>query len=456
MTKHYDYLAIGGGSGGIASINRAASYGKKCAIVEAKYLGGTCVNVGCVPKKVMWYGAQIAEAINQYAPDYGFEVGEKKFSYAKLVENRQAYISRIHNSYNNVLAKNNVDVLNGFARFIDNKTVEVSYADGTTEQVTAEHILIATGGRPSIPNIKGAECGITSDGVFQLTQLPRRAAIVGAGYVSVELAGVFNSFGVETHVFVRQNAPLRSQDPLMVETLLEVFEQDGIHLHTYALPKEVIKNSDGSIILILQDGRQTEVDCLVWAIGREPATDAINLQAVGVETNQHGFIKVDKFQNTNIANIYAVGDIIEGGIELTPVAVAAGRRLSERLFNNKPNEHLDYNLVPTVIFSHPPIGTIGLTEPKAIEQYGAENVKVYKSSFTPMYSAITQHRQPCRMKLVCVGEQEKIVGLHGIGFGVDEMIQGFAVAIKMGATKADFDNTVAIHPTGSEEFVTMR
>lgn len=195
---------------------------------------------------------------------------------------------------------------------------------------------------------------------------------------------------------------------------------------------------------------------MIWAIGRHPATDTINLEASGVETNARGFVKVDKYQNTNVEGIYALGDIIEGGIELTPVAVAAGRRLSERLFNNKPNEHLDYNLVPTVVFSHPPIGTIGLTEPKAIEQYGEENVKVYKSSFTPMYSAVTQHRQPCRMKLVCVGKEEKIVGLHGIGFGVDEMIQGFAVAIKMGATKADFDNTVAIHPTGSEEFVTMR
>lgn len=451
MTKHYDYLAIGGGSGGIASINRAASYGKKCAIIEAKHLGGTCVNVGCVPKKVMWYGAQIAEAIHQYAPDYGFDLDVKTFDYAKLVESRQAYIGRIHTSYQNVLAKNNIDVIQGFAKFVNANTVEVN-----GEQITADHILIATGGRPSRPNIKGAELGIDSNGVFELTRLPKRIAIVGAGYIAVELAGVFNSFGVETHLFVRQHSPLRQFDPLIVETLLEVMNQDGIQLHTQAIPQEVGKNADGSLTLSLQDGRQTEVDCLVWAIGREPATDVINLQATGVETNERGFIKVDKFQNTNVKGIYAVGDIIEGGIELTPVAVAAGRRLSERLFNNKPNEHLDYNLVPTVVFSHPPIGTIGLTEPQAIAQYGEENVKVYKSSFTPMYSAITQHRQPCRMKLVCVGKEEKVVGLHGIGFGIDEMIQGFAVAIKMGATKADFDNTVAIHPTGSEEFVTMR
>ncbi|HDV7284029.1 glutathione-disulfide reductase [Mannheimia glucosida] len=456
MAKHYDYIAIGGGSGGIASINRAASYGKKCAIIEAKHLGGTCVNVGCVPKKVMFYGAQVAEAINHYAPDYGFDITVNNFDYAKLVESRQAYIGRIHTSYGNVLAKNNVDVLNGFARFKDAKTLEVSYADGSVEEVTADHILIATGGRPTVPNVKGAEYGITSDGVFALDALPKSVAIVGAGYIAVELAGVFNSLGVNTHLFVRQHAPMRNQDPLIVDTLLEVLAQDGIELHTQATPQEVVKNADGSLTLKLQDGRETSVESLVWAIGREPATDKINLEAAGVETNERGFIKVDKFQNTNVPNIYAVGDIIEGGIELTPVAVAAGRRLSERLFNNKPNEHLDYSLVPTVVFSHPPIGTVGLSEPKAIEQYGAENVKVYKSSFTAMYTAVTQHRQPCRMKLVCVGEEEKVVGLHGIGFGVDEMIQGFAVAIKMGATKADFDNTVAIHPTGSEEFVTMR
>ncbi len=456
MTKHYDYIAIGGGSGGIASINRAASYGKKCAIIEAKHLGGTCVNVGCVPKKVMFYGAQVAEAINNYAPAYGFDVEVKKFDYAKLVESRQAYIGRIHASYNNVLAKNNVDVLNGFARFKDAKTIEVSYADGSTELVTADHILIATGGRPSIPAVKGAEYGIDSNGVFALNELPKRVAVVGAGYIAVELAGVLNSLGSETHLFVRQHAPLRNQDPLIVETLVEVLEQDGIQLHTKALPEEVVKNADGSLTLKLQDGRETTVDTLIWAIGREPATDVINLEVTGVKTNSRGQIIVDKYQNTNVPGIYAVGDIIEGGIELTPVAVAAGRRLSERLFNNKPNEHLDYNLVPTVVFSHPPIGTVGLTEPQAIEQYGEENVKVYKSSFTAMYTAVTEHRQSCRMKLVCVGKEEKIVGLHGIGFGVDEMIQGFAVAIKMGATKADFDNTVAIHPTGSEEFVTMR
>lgn len=451
MSRHYDYIAIGGGSGGIASINRAAMYGKKCAIIEANHLGGTCVNLGCVPKKVMWYGAQVAEAMHKYAPDYGFDIEVKGFDFKKLVETRQKYIGNIHRSYENNLAKNNVEVINGFAKFVDAKTVEVN-----GEYITADHILIATGGRPVFPDIKGAEYGIDSDGFFALEHLPERVAVVGAGYVAVEIAGVLRSLGSEVDLYVRQHAPLRSFDHSIVNVLLEEMDKEGIKLHTHSTLKEVVKNEDGSLTIELEDGQSQTVDCLIWAVGREPATDVINLEVTGVETNSIGKVKVDKFQNTNIEGIYAVGDIIENSIDLTPVAVAAGRRLSERLFNNKPNEHLDYNLVPTVIFTHPPIGTVGLSEMQAIEQYGEEDVKCYTSTFTPMYSAVTQHRQKCTMKLVCLGEEEKIIGLHGIGFGVDEMIQGFAVAIKMGATKADFDNTVAIHPTGAEEFVTMR
>lgn len=451
MSRHYDYIAIGGGSGGIASINRAAMYGKKCAIIEANHLGGTCVNLGCVPKKVMWYGAQVAEAMHKYAPDYGFDVDVKSFDFSKLVETREKYIGNIHRSYETNLAKNNVEVINGFAKFVDAKTVEVN-----GEHITADHILIATGGRPIMPDVKGAEYGIDSDGFFALTEQPKRVAIAGAGYIAVEVAGVLRSLGSEVDLYVRQHKPLRSFDHSITNLLLEVFEQDGIRLHTHSQIEEVTKNDDDSLTIRLADGNEKTVDCLIWAVGREPSTDTINLEVTGVKTNSAGKIKVDKFQNTNVDGIYAVGDIIENSIDLTPVAIAAGRRLSERLFNNKPNEHLDYSLVPTVIFTHPPIGTIGLSEIQAIEQYGKDDIKCYTSTFTPMYSAVTQHRQRCTMKLVCLGEEEKVIGLHGIGFGVDEMIQGFAVAIKMGATKADFDNTVAIHPTGSEEFVTMR
>ncbi|MEI7255475.1 glutathione-disulfide reductase [Dickeya dadantii] len=450
MTRHYDYLAIGGGSGGIASINRAAMYGKKCALIEAKYLGGTCVNVGCVPKKVMWHAAQIAEAIHHYGPDYGFDVTVNQFNWDTLLKNRSAYIDRIHQSYNNVLGKNQVEVIQGFARFVDAKTVEVN-----GERITADHILIATGGRPTRPSIPGAEYGIDSDGFFALTALPQRVAVVGAGYIAVEIAGVLNALGSEVHLFVRKHAPLRQFDPLIVDTLVEVMNTEGPALHTESIPRAVVKNADGSLTLQLESGHEQTVDCLIWAIGREPANDKINLDAAGVALNNKGYIVVDKFQNTTVPGIYAVGDNT-GAVELTPVAVAAGRRLSERLFNNKPNEHLDYSNIPTVVFSHPPIGTVGLTEPQAREQYGDDQVKVYKSAFTAMYTAVTQHRQPCRMKLVCVGPEEKIVGVHGIGFGMDEILQGFAVAVKMGATKKDFDDTVAIHPTAAEEFVTMR
>ena len=461
MAKHYDYIAIGGGSGGIASINRAAMYGKKCALIEDKHLGGTCVNVGCVPKKVMWYGANMATAIHQYAPDYGFNLDVKSFDFATLVENRQAYIGRIHQSYNSGLAKNDVDVLHGFAKLLDKNRVEVTRHDGTTEVVTADHILLAMGGRPMRPAIEGAELGIDSDGFFELTELPPRVAIVGSGYIGVEIAGVLNALGSQTHLLVRGQRILKSFDADIVNTLSSIMQNDGIEFHYDTLPQQVRKNDDGSLAIALSTGKTLTVDCLIWATGRVPATDNLNLENVGVELNAQGFGKVDTYQNTSVEGIYAVGDIIEHGIQLTPVAVAAGRRLSERLFNNKPNEHLDYNLVPSVIFSHPPIGTVGMSEENAVKGYGINCVKVYQSNFTPMYSAITSHREPCKMKLICVvtgenGAEEKVVGLHGVGFGVDEMIQGFAVAIKMGATKKDFDDTVAIHPTGSEEFVTMR
>ena len=450
MAQHFDYIAIGGGSGGIASANRAAMYGKKVALIEAKDLGGTCVNVGCVPKKVMWHGAQIAEAVKLYAADYGFDLELKGHDWSTLVESRQAYIGRIHQSYDRVLGNNKVTVIKGFARFRDAHTVEVN-----GEEITADHILIATGGEPIIPHIPGAEHGIDSNGFFELTEQPKRVAVVGAGYIAVELAGVLNALGSETHLLVRKQAPLRSFDPLLTDTLVEVMATEGPRLHTHSIPKSVEKHADGSLTLHLENGESLNVDCLIWAIGRRPLTKGLNLEAAGVSVDQHGYIKVDEYQNTTAPGVYAVGDNI-GYVELTPVAVKAGRQLSERLFNNKPEARMDYDLVPTVVFSHPPIGTMGLTEPQARAQYGDDQVKVYTSSFTAMYTAVTRHRQPCKMKLVCAGDNERVVGIHGIGFGMDEILQGFAVAVKMGATKADFDACVAIHPTAAEEFVTMR
>lgn len=448
--KHYDYIAIGGGSGGIASVNRAAMHGRRCALIEAKELGGTCVNVGCVPKKVMWYAAQIAEAIRHYGPDYGFDATVNRFDWATLVRNRSAYIARIHASYATGLDRNKVDVIRGFARFVDARTIEVG-----GERMTADHILIATGGRPVRPDIPGAEHGLDSDGFFALQELPRRTAVVGAGYIAVELAGVLNALGSQTHLFVRRHAPLRHFDPLLSDTLVEVMQAEGPMLHTHAHPTAVRKNTDGSLTLELGNGECHTTDCVIWAIGRAPHTAGLRLEAAGVALDKRGYVGVDKYQNTNVPGIHAVGDIT-GQVELTPVAVAAGRRLAERLFNNLPDEHLDYANIPSVVFSHPPIGTVGLTEPEARAQYGDAAVKVYQSAFTAMYSAVTQRRQPARMKLVCAGPDERIVGIHGIGHGMDEILQGFAVALKMGATKRDFDDTVAIHPTAAEEFVTMR
>lgn len=447
--QEYDYLCIGAGSGGIASANRAAMHGQKVGIIEANEVGGTCVNVGCVPKKVMWFGAQIAEAITKYGQDYGFDTTLNQFDWATLVKNRQAYIDRIHGSYQRGFDNNGVTRINGFAKFVDAHTIDV---DGTLYR--AKHILIATGGRPQIPNIPGAEYGITSDGFFELTEQPKRVAVVGAGYIAVELAGVLHSYGSEVHLAVRKHAPLRNFDPMVYETLMQVMQDEGPTLHTHSTPKQVTKAEDGSLTLTFDNGHEITVDCLIWAIGREPNTDQLNLAAAGVTSDARGFITVDEYSNTNVEGIYALGDVI-GKIELTPVAVKAGRLLSERLFNEKPTAKMDYDLVPTVVFSHPAIGTIGLTEPQAREQYGDDNIKVYTSSFAAMYTATTAHRQPTKMKLVCAGDDEKVVGLHGIGLGMDEILQGFGVAMKMGATKADFDACVAIHPTSAEEFVTM-
>jgi glutathione reductase (NADPH) len=450
MTQHFDYLAIGAGSGGIASANRAAKLGKKAAVIEAKYLGGTCVNVGCVPKKAMWYAGQISDAL-KYAHDYGFKLEQKGFDWSHLVKNREAYIERIHGAYQRGFDANNVTVIEGFAKFVDKNTVDVN---GTI--YTADHITIATGGRPSIPDIEGAEFGIDSDGFFALTEQPKSVAVIGAGYIAVELAGVFHGLGTQTHLLVRNEKPLRTFDEMLSNTLVEQMAKHGPTLHNHSTPERIEKLADGKLVVHLTNGQSIgPVEKLVWAIGREPATDNINLELAGVELDDRGFIVTDKYQNTNVAGVYAVGDNT-GRAQLTPVAVAAGRRLCERLFNNKPDEHLDYSGIATVVFSHPVIGTVGLTEAEAVAQYGEDNISVYNSQFTALYQAMTEdYRDPTRMKLICAGVDEKIVGLHSIGFGSDELLQGFSVAMKMGATKADFDNTIAIHPTSAEEFVTL-
>lgn len=447
--REYDIIAIGGGSGGIATMNRAGEHGAKAAVIEEKKLGGTCVNVGCVPKKIMWYGAQIAETFHQFGEDYGFKTTDLNFDFATLRRNREAYIDRARSSYDGSFKRNGVDLIEGHAEFVDSHTVSVN-----GELIRAKHIVIATGAHPSIPDVPGAELGGSSDDVFAWEELPESVAILGAGYIAVELAGVLHTFGVKTDLFVRRDRPLRGFDSYIVEGLVKEMERTNLPLHTHKVPAKLEKTAEG-ITIHFEDGTSHTASQVIWATGRRPNVKDLQLEKAGVTLNERGFIQVDEYQNTVVEGIYALGDVT-GEKELTPVAIKAGRTLSERLFNGKTTAKMDYSTIPTVVFSHPAIGTVGLTEEQAIKEYGQDQIKVYKSSFASMYSAVTSNRQESRFKLITAGSEEKVVGLHGIGYGVDEMIQGFAVAIKMGATKADFDATVAIHPTASEEFVTMR
>ena len=448
--REYDIIAIGGGSGGSATMNRAAMHGAKAAVIEGNIIGGTCVNVGCVPKKVMWYGAQVSETLKNYAADYGYTIGETSFDFKTLRKNREAYIERSRQAFSNNFNRNGVDYIEGYARFVDKNTVEVN-----GEHIRAKHIVIATGSYAFVPNIPGSELGGTSDDVFAWEELPESVSIIGAGYIAVELAGVLHALGVKTDLFVRKGGPLRGFDQGIVEVLVEEMKKNGQPLHTHKVPQKLEKLDNGDIQIHFEDGTTHTSQKVIWAVGRKANVSQLNLEAAGVALNERGFIQVDEYQNTTTPGIYALGDV-SGEKELTPVAIKAGRTLAERLFNGKTDAKMDYELIPTVVFSHPAIGSIGLTQEQAEAKYGVENIKVYQSTFAGMYSAITVHRQMTKLKLITLGEEEKVIGLHGIGGGIDEMIQGFAVAVKMGATKADFDATVAIHPTASEEFVTMR
>ena len=448
--REYDIIAIGGGSGGSATMNRAAMYGAKAAVIEGNIIGGTCVNVGCVPKKVMWYGAQVSETLKNYAADYGYTIGETSFDFKTLRKNREAYIERSRQAFSNNFNRNGVDYIEGYARFVDKNTVEVN-----GEHIRAKHIVIATGSYAFVPNVPGSELGGTSDDVFAWEELPESVSIIGAGYIAVELAGVLHALGVKTDLFVRKGGPLRGFDQGIVEVLVDEMKKNGQPLHTHKVPQKLEKLDNGDIQIHFEDGTTHTSQKVIWAVGRKANVHQLNLEAAGVELTERGFIQVDEYQNTTTPGIYALGDV-SGEKELTPVAIKAGRILAERLFNGKTDAKMDYELIPTVVFSHPAIGSIGLTQEQAEAKYGVENIKVYQSTFAGMYSAITVHRQMTKLKLITLGEEEKVIGLHGIGGGIDEMIQGFAVAVKMGATKADFDATVAIHPTASEEFVTMR
>jgi glutathione reductase (NADPH) len=447
-TQAFDLIIIGGGSGGLACAQRAAEYGAKAVVIESHRLGGTCVNVGCVPKKVMWNAAGVALSLAD-ASDYGFDVKAGGNDWAALKSKRDAYIVRLNGIYARNLAAKGVIQVQGTARFTDAHTVEVN-----GERMTAPHIVIATGGLPVLPDLPGAEHGITSDGFFALERRPQRVAIIGSGYIACELAGAFHELGSQVELFIRKDHLLTHFDVMLGKSLMRETRAQGMTIHEHVVPAAVREHS-GLRTLVATDGREfAGFDVLLWAIGRSANVSQLDLSLAGVRTGEWGFVATDEFQNTNIPGIYAIGDVT-GRAALTPVAIAAGRRLSDRLFNGKTDRRLDYNLIATVVFTHPPIGTVGLSESEARARYG-DAVKVYVADFTPMYHALTTRKTHTDMKLVCVGPEQKIVGCHVIGAGADEMMQGFAVAIRMGATKRDFDDTVAIHPTSSEELVTMR
>lgn len=454
MNQHYDVIAIGAGSGGLSVVEKAAAYGKKAAVVEMNDdLGGTCVNRGCVPKKVMWYAAELAHA-QVHARDYGFDLTPGKVNWTKLVMKRENLIDGINDWYrDDFLAKAGIDLIYGQARFLDAHTLEVR-----GERYTADHIVIATGSRPLVfKDIPGAELGITSDGFFELEEQPKKVAVVGGGYIALELAGVLNALGSDTHLLHQGFPVLIGFDSMIQCGLRRQMEADGITFHDNDKIASIEKQSNGQLTIHYQSGETLiNLDQLVWAIGRVPNTDDLGLNTIDLQLAKNGLIDVNEYQETSVAGVYAIGDIInKRGVQLTPVAIAAGRRLSDRLFGGMQGRKVDYHLIPTVMFTHPPIGTIGLSEAAAREQYGDE-VKVYQTDFTSMYYSFVKHKVKTYMKLIVVGKEEKIVGCHAMGKGVDEMMQGFAVALKMGATKQDFDDTIAIHPVSAEEMVTMK
>jgi len=465
IEEEFDYLVIGGGSGGLASARRASKlYGVKAAIIEKARLGGTCVNVGCVPKKVTWYAADLAEKLKE-AKHYGFEnIGTPTFNWNEHKTKRDAYIHRLNGIYERNLQNDKVTYIAGIGSFVGQNEVEVTADDGTKKVYRGKKILIAVGGHPDIPKIPGAEHGLTSDGFFELEHQPKRVALVGAGYIAIELAGMFRALGSEVHLFIRHDSFLRSFDPMVQEVVTKYYEHMGIKIHRQSSQQAIHKDESTGTLTIdykdkdAPDGDKLEVDTLVWAIGRKPDTPWLGLDKPGVQVDAQGYVKADDYQNTNVTDIYSLGDVV-GKVELTPVAIAAGRRLADRLFGGPQfsTRKLDYNNVPSVVFAHPEVGSMGLNEPEAVEKYGKENVKVYNSGFTAMYYAMMpqEEKAPTKYKLICVGPEEKVVGLHIVGMGSAEILQGFGVAIKMGATKQDFDNCVAIHPTSAEELVTM-
>ncbi|MGB5339536.1 MAG: glutathione-disulfide reductase, partial [Gammaproteobacteria bacterium] len=443
--QHYDLIAIGGGSGGLAVAEQAAAFGKKVAIIEAGQLGGTCVNNGCVPKKVMWVAASLAHAVDE-AQAFGLPVERGVTDWRHLVAGRERYIDNINAYWDRHVEDSGIERIQGAARFVDARTVAVN---GT--RYSADHLVIATGSAPIVPPLPGAELGMTSKGFFALTEQPRKVAVIGGGYIAVELSGVLNALGSEVTIIALEDRLAERFDGMISRVLEQELQRQGVRVRTGLQVTGLTQSANGRAVHAAGEECLDGFDAVIWAVGRRPTSAALSLDAAGVPVLPNGAIPVDAYENTRVPGIYAIGDVT-GKVPLTPVAIAAGRALGARLFNARPDSKVDYHNIPSVVFSHPPIGTIGLTEAEARQRY-AGAVTVYQSEFTPMRHALSAHGATTAMKLVCAGSDEKVVGIHIIGDNADEMLQGFAVAVKMGATKADFDNTIAIHPSSAEELV---
>jgi glutathione reductase (NADPH) len=444
-TYDYDLITIGGGSGGVRASRLAGRYGAKVAVVEELRVGGTCVLRGCVPKKLLVYGSHLPEEIENMA-GYGWRVEGVTHDWPALIATKEKEMDRLNGIYMNLLSGAGNDVLDGRGTIVDPHTVEVA---GKT--YTAERILIATGGWPSLPDVPGIEHAITSNEALELPQRPERVAIVGSGYIAVEFAGIFHGYGSETHLIYRASKVLRGFDEDIRTALDHEMDKKGIHLHPETLPSRIEKGAD-CYLVHLTDGEILEVDAVMYATGRHPNTRGIGLEEVGVEMNPNGSIKVDAYSRTNIPSIWAIGDVTDR-INLTPVALAEGTCFAETEFNNNPMTP-DHENVASAVFSQPPIGSVGLTEHDARDRFGA--LDVYVSGFRPMKYTLTENTERGLMKLIVDRASQKVVGAHMLGVDSPEIIQGVAIAVKMGATKRDFDRTIGIHPTAAEEFVTMR
>jgi len=445
MTQYdYDLFTIGAGSGGVRASRVAASLGARVAVAEERYLGGTCVNVGCVPKKLLVYAAHYREEFHD-AAGFGWTVGESRFDWSRLIANKNTEIQRLNGVYEKLLGNAGVEIINGSAHLVDAHTVAVG-----DKNFTAETILIAAGGWPSVPDIPGIEHVITSNEAFFLEQLPERIVVVGGGYIAVEFVGVFHGLGAQVTQLYRGPLFLRGFDDDVREALAEEMRKKGVDLR-FDTNVSKIDKQNGALNVTLADGSAIQADVVMYATGRRPKIDGLGLEAAGVELNPYGAIVVDRYSRSSVSNIYAVGDCTDR-INLTPVAIKEGQAFAETVFGGQPTKP-DHTIVPSAVFSQPPIGSVGLTEAEAGE---ARPIDVYISRFRPMKHTLTGSEERTTMKLIVDRDTDRVLGCHMVGADAAEIIQGIAIALKCGATKAQFDATVGIHPTAAEEFVTMR